>query len=172
MSQEVRSVSLGQYDWWWKESKSSDPGTKCSRFPTVIHHELRVIDRVPDEGVEFNERKLQWVGEKDWVFQTRFPTPTDYLKYSRVELVFDGLDTVATVKLNAKVIISCDNMFLSQRIDVKDDLVQEGQNQLEILFESAARIGRERGEKYGVKYENIREASRVYVRKAQFMWGW
>lgn len=153
-------------------------------FPTQVHHELKLLGQLPDEGIEFNERKIQWVGEKDWVFYTSFPTPEDIDERELVELVFDGLDTVAEVKLNGEVVLRCDNMFVPERVEVKELLRREGdgeggregENRLEILFESAARIAREREEKYeketGKKFIALRESSRQYIRKAQYQWGW
>ncbi len=173
----VQKISLGNYLWHFKE-KTAESWTPCSMFPTQVHHELKLLGKLPDEGIEFNERKIQWVGEKDWVFRTSFPTPSDISEHGLVELVFDGLDTVAEVKLNDKIVLECDNMFVPERVDVKKLLNEpdEEDNQLEILFESAARIALEREEAYeketGKKFINLRESSRMYVRKAQFQWGW
>jgi beta-mannosidase len=129
---------------------------------------------IPDEGIELNERKMQWVGEKDWLFKTGFKTPDDVKGYENVILAFDGLDTIATVTLNGHVVLECDNMFISYRVDfAASDLNRAGdENVLEIHFESAAKIARERMEASGLVWKAIREQSRVYVRKAQYHWGW
>ena len=140
------SRSLADFQWEWKQadSPSQDHWRKCSSFPTNIHHELRILDMIPDEGVELNERKLQWVGEKDWIFRTSFPTPSNSKDYSHVVLAFDGLDTIAKVTLNGSVILESDNMFAPQRVEVGEFLVDDVENVLEIYFTSAARVARER----------------------------
>ena len=172
----VQEISLADCTWEWKDAEAGDnEWRRCSTFPTNIHHELKVLDLIADEGVELNERKLQWVGEKDWVFRTEFASPSNFQKYGSVVLAFDGLDTIATVTLNGEVVLECDNMFTPQRVDVSKYLVigrVAGDNLLEVLFQSAARIARERFEKGGLDWKAIREQSRVWVRKAQYHWGW
>ena len=79
------------------------------------------------------------------------------------------------MSLNGEVVLECDNMFTPQRVDVSKSLVLgrvAGDNELEIRFESAARVARERFEKGGLSWRAIREQSRVWVRKAQYHWGW
>lgn len=169
--QPYTQISLGDYAWEWKQADSDDAWRKCARFPTNIHHELRVLELIPDEGVELNERKIQWVGEKDWIFRTCFPSPSGS-RSEYVELVFDGLDTIAKVTLNGSSILECDNMFTPQRVDVRESLAPEGDNELVIYFTSAAKVARQREEASGKTFQNIRESSRMYVRKAQYHWGW
>lgn len=172
----VQTISLAACKWEWKDAAAGDDEWRvCSTFPTNIHHELKVLDLIPDEGVELNERKMQWVGEKDWLFKTEFPSPTNMQKYSGAFIAFDGLDTIATVTLNGEVVLESDNMFTPQRVDVKKHLVLgrvAGDNELEIHFQSSARVARERFEKGGLNWKAIREQSRVWVRKAQYHWGW
>ena len=58
------------------------------------------------------KQAVQWVGESDWVYKCQFEVET----VERVsELVFEGLDTFATVYLNDVQILETDNMFLPYR---------------------------------------------------------
>ena len=170
------SQSLGNFRWEWRQADArEEPWRECTLFPTNIHHELRVLDLILDEGVELNERKIQWVGEKDWIFRTSFPSPEKVQDYEHVVLAFDGLDTIANVTLNGETILECDNMFTPQRVKVRKHLalgMLGGDNELEIHFTSAARVARERQERSELAWKNIREQSRMYVRKAQYHWGW
>ena len=43
--------------------------------------------------------RLLGVGEKEWAFKTTFTASDDDLKAPNADLVFDGLDTFATVTL-------------------------------------------------------------------------
>ena len=169
-------LPLGDHVWEWKQAAAGeDQWKKCSRFPTNIHHELRVLDIIPDEGIELNERKIQWVGEKDWIFRTSFPSPSDFCSYENVVLAFDGLDTITKVTLNGEAILECENMFTPQQVEVRKHLAigkLGGDNDLKIHFTSAARVARERLEESGLYWKTIREPSRVWLRKAQYHWGW
>lgn len=168
------SSSLAELAWEWKQADSADPWNECSCFPTNIHHELRVKDMIPDEGIDLNERKIQWVGEKDWLFRTSFATPSDTSAYDHVVLAFDGLDTIVKVRLNGEDLLDSDNMFIPHRLEVGKLLRTRPSeyNELEMTFFSAARIARERMQASGKLWKNIRTQSRMYVRKAQYHWGW
>lgn len=167
------SLSTG---WKWRLANSngaSIPDAASSikewnpvkRFPSVIQMELLDNKLIPDPNIGLNERLIQWVGEVDWEYTTTFPTP----KIQRiVELVFDGLDTFATVKLNGKEILRSDNMFLPQRVGVKDLLQPEGQkNELSILFDSTIKIANAMEVKFGARTSWMRDKRRMHLRKAQ-----
>ena len=51
----------------------------------------------PFQGM--NERDVQWVDKKDWVYGCAFSMPKARPD-ERVDLVFEGLDTYALVNLN------------------------------------------------------------------------
>jgi beta-mannosidase len=117
-----------------------------------------------------NELAVEWVGEKVWIYQTTFAAPS-VPEGAKVDLVFDGLDTFATVKLNDTVILTSDNMFLQYRVNV-NDLIRSSENLLEIEFDSALLRGREL-EKQHPEYRFIcanGESGRLAVRKAQYHW--
>ena len=69
------------------------------------------------------------------------PTPPSPAE-ERVALVFDGLDTLAEVRLNGELLGSADNMFRTWRWDVTGRLAA-GDNEVAVLFRSAVRRGAE-----------------------------
>lgn len=138
--------------------------------PGSVHQDLLAAGRIPDPFSGLNELDVQWVGETDWLYRCQFTLPADFAADHMV-LCFDGLDTFATVWLNGQQILVSDNMFVPHRIEV-GALLQPGQNELRILFESALRRGKEREAQYGPLAVWNGDASRVYVRKAQYHYGW
>ena len=50
-----------------------------------------------------------------------------------VELVFEGLDTYAEVRLNDATILEADNMFRRWEVDV-GDVLRPGDNRLDVIF--------------------------------------
>lgn len=74
-------------------------------------------------------------------------------------------------KLTTKLIIRCDNMFLSHRVDVRH-LIRAGSNELEIVFDSAYNISEELRAQRGHRLCWNGHYGRVYVRKAQYHFGW
>ncbi len=69
----------------------------------------------------------------DWWYRTTFARP-DGPPGTRHRLRFDGLATLAEVWLNGRRILASRNMFVGQRVDVTDLLVDV--NQLAIVFRS------------------------------------
>ena len=117
---------------------------------------------------------MQWVGEKSWVYKTSFPTPQDHAQHNHHDLVFQGLDTFATVLLNGTEILKADNMFASYRVAVAQHLRQSGANDLEITFESALLKGRELVKQHSHEHNFLvrqTDVGRLPTRKAQYNWG-
>ncbi|RDL42476.1 Glycoside hydrolase family 2 protein [Venustampulla echinocandica] len=154
-------------DFTWSEAGSHDEGR--TKIPTNIHLDLLTANRIPDPFIGMNEKLVQWVHSKDWVYKCEYqiePIRTG----EKVDLVFDGLDTFATVALNGKEILKSDNMFVPHRIDVGKML--ENTNELKILFESAFNRGEALREERGHLLCWNGHYSRVYMRKAQYHFGW
>ncbi len=139
--------------------------------PGVVQQDLLAAGRIPDPFIGLHEQDVQWVGEQDWLYRCTFQLSDDWEQMPCIDLCFDGLDTFATVWLNGVQVLVSDNMFLAHRVDVRSLLAQE--NTLWLLFDSAVRRGREREAQYGVRtIWGDGDTSRVYVRKAQYHYGW
>ena len=159
--------------WHYKEKKESGDGDSypVSQFPTNIHLDLLADKKIPDPHIGQNELDIQWVGETSWEYFTHFECPHITAPVKPV-LVFDGLDTFATVYLNGHEILNSDNMFLSHRVDVSGSVNVGGANHLRIIFESAFL----RGKKRIVVHKDHKyicsngDESRLAVRKAQYHW--
>ncbi|GJN77300.1 hypothetical protein PLIIFM63780_000790 [Purpureocillium lilacinum] len=165
-----------QQDW------PSEEWLPVSQVPSQIHMDLLANKKIPDPYVDLNERAVQWVGEKTWVYRAAFSVPElategDGAGAVTTDLVFEGLDTFATVLVNGAEVLKTDNMFVSYRVDVSPHVKTGGdaQNVLEIVFDSALLRGRELVEKHSHEHNFLvrqTEAGRVPVRKAQYNWGW
>ncbi|KAG5289962.1 beta-mannosidase [Histoplasma ohiense] len=145
-----------------------------SQFPTNIHLDLMHHGLIADPFLGKNEFDVQWVGEKAWVYTTSFDTPA--LKgREKAVLAFGGLDTHATVRLNATKILETENMFIPERIDVTELLRESnGPNVLNVTFESTFLLGKKIKEQYPSHHWTCwnGDSSRLAVRKAQYHYGW
>lgn len=139
--------------------------------PGTVHEALIAADRLQDPFVAMNESVAQWVAESDWLYRCSFTMDAEALDNSAIDLCCDGLDTIAHIHLNGAEILYSDNMFIPQRVSVREH-VQAGENELLIFFESAMRVGKQREARHGVKQVWNGDPSRVYVRKAQYHYGW
>jgi len=132
-----------------------------------------MFSSIKDPFLEKNELFAEWVGEKSWSYMKTFTGPTQ-LKMRQYILVFEGLDTFATVLLNGKQVLKSDNMFVSHRVDITASLNYGEQNEIIIHFESALLKAREIKAKY-TDHKWLRwngESARLAVRKAQYHWSW
>lgn len=139
-------------------------------YPVLL---LTSISRLEDPFIGFNELDARWTNEKAWVYRKTFQRPT-IIDGAVVDLVMDGLDTFATVKINGEVILTSDNMFLGHRVNITKALAAEGENTLEIEFDCALLKAREiRNHHPEHKWVGFNgDPSRLAVRKAQYHWGW
>jgi beta-mannosidase len=160
------SIELNN-NWQFKDQKESKwyPAT----IPGTVHTDLLANKLISDPFYRDNESKLQWIDKEDWEYKTIFNVDVVTFSKKNIELVFDGLDTYADVYLNGKLILQADNMFRGWTVNVKP-LIKRTNNELRIKFWSAQN-----------KVDSIAKAqlplirpdnNRVYVRKAQFQFGW
>jgi beta-mannosidase len=154
-------------DWQYREIKTDKwfPAT----VPGEIHTDLLNNKAIPDPFYRDNEKKVQWVEKKDWEYKTTFKVTASTLKKKNTELVFDGLDTYATVYLNNQLVLKADNMFRQWRVDVKK-ILKSGNNDLVVVFKSAQNVVDSLAKK-DLPFI-IPDNPRAYVRKAQYHFGW
>jgi beta-mannosidase len=136
-----RSVLELDKNWLFKQL-GSDPVVPdflpTATFPTDVYSDLLHHALIPDPFRGMNEKTVQWVSEETWMYQTSFQTPKSALLARKAMLVFEGLDTFATVKLNGEEILRTENMFIRYEADVRKLLHPDADNVLEITFENAA----------------------------------
>ena len=80
-------------------------GTYPAQVPGCVHTDLMAAGVIADPYLDGHEAGLSWMYDIDWRYATVLDprdlpmTPTG--PQERVDLVFDGIDTVATVRLGA-----------------------------------------------------------------------
>ncbi len=141
-----------------------------AQVPGGVHTDLLALGKIPDPFVADYEKQVQWVAEADWEYRLAFSADQQVSANSRQFLVCDGLDTLAEVTLNGKMLGHTDNMYRQWSWDVKG-ILKPGENELHILFRSP------------VAYVRARQAVKPMVgggdlpggphlRKAPCQWGW
>ncbi|HDI75458.1 MAG TPA: glycoside hydrolase family 2 protein, partial [Thermoprotei archaeon] len=136
------------------------------RVPGDVHTYLLEHRLIEDPFFERNAEKCRWVEEVDWWFRKEFYVPEE-LKSYRVELVFEGLDTFATVWLNGEKIAEHEDMFLPLAVDVTDKIKFGEKNVLVVKLASPLLETHKRNR--GNVPVNL---LRAWARKAQYAYGW
>ena len=142
-----------------------------ARVPGCVHTDLLAAGKIPDPFWGDNEAQLQWIEERDWEYQASFTVQKSLLAAEVVELVADGLDTVATVTLNGQEIARTENMFIGYRWDVKQGL-RAGKNELRIRFGSAMAYIRNHRREHVPREFNDPVGRCTVIRKQQCQFGW
>ncbi|HEV2330996.1 MAG TPA: glycoside hydrolase family 2 protein [Verrucomicrobiae bacterium] len=157
----------------WLVSQEGKDDWFPATVPGNVFTDLMAAGRIPDPFCRDNEGNLQWVGKSNWVYRRTFDVTDDVLKNDRVLLRCEGLDTLATIKINGHKIGAANNMFRTWEFDVKD-LLASGSNEIEILFDSPYPV-MDKGESERAMYEWIgphEPKGRAYVRKEPCSFGW
>lgn len=156
-------------DWSFQEASSSR--ALAAEVPGCVHTDLLRHGLIADPFWGSNEADLQWIEEKDWLYRCAFHAQPEWLAHEHVELVAEGLDTVATIRLNGRVIAQTDNMFRAYRIDITGALKNRG-NQLEIAFGSPIKAIRKRQQPDDYREWNDPVGGSSHLRKEQCSFGW
>jgi beta-mannosidase len=158
----------------WQFRQAGKPDWRPATVPGSVHTDLLANELIPDPFYRDNEAKLQWIGHEDWEYRTTFAVDAATLARERVELVFLGLDTYATVYLNDAEILSADNMFRTWRVDAKKGL-KAGENALRIVFRSPIEeiLPKMKAMSYELPASNDQgEKTSPHTRKAPYQYGW
>lgn len=158
--------NLSSEKWQFKNTKEQKWLT--ARVPGTVHLDLMNHQLIPDPYKDENEKKVQWVENEDWDYQTVFKISAKELENQNVDLVFSGLDTFSEIYLNGKLLKKTDNMFRTWKIPVRNDL-KVGNNTLQIKFKSSVNVGKDLAKKVPF---TMPESPRSFVRKAQYQFGW
>ncbi len=84
--------------------------------PGCVHTDLLTAGLLEDPYLDDNEDRQHWIGRSAWLYESTFEGMPD--EGERVDLVADGLDTVATVSVNGIEVGRSANMHRSYRFDV------------------------------------------------------
>ncbi|MEY2849228.1 MAG: hypothetical protein RI885_1895 [Actinomycetota bacterium] len=148
---------------------------RATRMPAIVpgcvHLDLRAAAVIPDPYLDRNEEALSWIGDGTWRYETSFTLTSDDLAgHDHHELAFEGLDTIAEVRLNDVEIARTANMHRRYDVDVTG-VVREGANLLQVTFlpvrEYTAQVREEVGE-FPASYDQPFN----YVRKMASNFGW
>jgi beta-mannosidase len=136
--------------------------------PGDVHRALMAAGRIEDPFYDRNEEGCAWIEDQEWWYRTRFWGPEEPLwPDERLRLIFCGLDTFATVWLNGEQIGRHANMFREAVFDVGSKVRIGEENSLAVLFDRPLdHAGEQHPDQWG------RNPERVFMRKAQFGFGW
>jgi beta-mannosidase len=155
----------------WRFRDCSQKTWLPATVPGCVHTDLLSAKKLPDLFWGANEEKVQWIEERDWEYQATFTVSKALLADEVLELVADGLDTIAIVMLNGQTVAETENMFVGYRWDVKR-LLRPGKNELKIRFNSAMAYMSSHRRNHTPREINDPVGRSTVIRKQQCQFGW
>lgn len=152
------------------EAPDRPTGEVAATVPGCVHTDLLAAGLIPDPFDGGNESRLSWIGRTTWVYETRFAWSDDGSE--RHDLVCEGLDTVATLRLNGDEIGRTENQHRSYRFDVRGVLI-EGENLLSIEFAAPVVEAERRSTEHGPRpHVNHHPYNALRKTASNFGWDW
>ena len=143
-----------------------------TNVPSSIFTSLIQAGQIKRSEIDANPENFTHISEKPWLYRKIFDAPAEMLDCDRVDLAFEGLDTIASIWLNGKLIGKTNNMFIPFRFDVTQYLKPQN-NSLLVKFEPPVRYAKRLMNRYtSFSESDFINPYRVYIRKAQYQFGW
>lgn len=137
--------------------------------PGCVHTDLLAAGVIPDPFLGRNETEVAWVGRREWTYETELRADSGRSGHSgheQTDLVFEGLDTAAEVRLDGRLLGRTRNMHRSYRFDVTG---LEGRLAVRFVsaYAEAEAVRGKLGERPAAYHEPFQ-----YIRKMACSFGW
>lgn len=172
MQTHTTDVSLNGSLWEFRQHHKASEPWRSAIVPGCVHTDLLRHGLIGDPFYGSNELDLQWIEEEAWDYRCTITLGAELWKHEHVDLVLDGLDTVATVRVNGVVVLESENMFHRHRVPVRD-VFKPGSNEITVHFGSALHYIRTHRTEFVPTFDfNDPVGNCVRIRKEQRQFGW
>lgn len=155
----------------WRMREADNETWHSAHVPGSVYADLMADGTMPNPFWRENELDAFERMKKDYVYQRTFTVSEAQLAHAHVELVCEGLDTLAHVSLNGREIAFADNMHITWVWDVKEQL-HAGENTLEIRFDSPILYCAKKAEEAPGWESSDATPGFRHLRKGHCMFGW
>jgi beta-mannosidase len=161
------------------DTSQEAPGTYPAEVPGSVHTDLMAAGVIPDPYLDGVEEALRWVYDIDWRYATvldpGLPALAPTGPGERVDLVFEGIDTIGTVRLrdgeNEVELGRTYNMHRSYRFDISSHLSGRPLD-LEVDLHSVTAYAEAEERRLGERVRAGSTAPYNFVRKMACSFGW
>lgn len=142
-----------------------------ARVPGSVYQALLDNGKMEDPYYRDNELKALALMDRDFTYLTEFEVSDQLRGFEEVLLRFEGIDTMADIFLNGRLIGSVCNMHRTFEYPVKE-LFRDGLNELKVVLYSPTRYIQEAYENRFIDGSSDAMRGFSYLRKAHCMFGW
>ena len=143
------------------------PESFAATIPGCIHTDLIAAGFIDDISIDGKEQDQFWIWKTDSRYSTVIPQDSTP---GHKHLIFNGLDTIATIRINGQIKLTTKNMHRSYRIDISEEL-SAGDVQLEVAFKAPLTDAEEHVAELGL-YPRPYDMPYNYQRKMACSYGW
>lgn len=165
----MTKVELGQWT-AWARSGPVPPGIPAefpARAPGSIHTDLMAAGALPDPLQADEELHQHWIGLVDWSMATQFALD----RPGPATLCLDGVDTIATVRVDDVEVARLENMHRRYRIDLGE--LATGSHRVQVDFDSPVRAADRRSLEQGMRpHVNTHPFNAIRKMACSFGWDW
>jgi len=174
----MNSTNLGrQWSFRWESLEASQcdvpkcPGWLPAQVPGDVHSDLVAAGLLEEPLKGDNALRHRWVEWARFLFRRTFSPPSLAI-FDRAELVFEGLDLTAEVRIDGEVCGGHANAFRPLQLEVTRFLREDREHTLEVQLDSG--LAAARGKPLGDYRDICRPPNpeRLFLRKPQFSFGW
>ena len=155
----------------WSMEIVRKAGSYPTQVPGSVYSTLLEAGQMEDPYYRDNEGKALALMENDFVWTLRFVPEESVLACAHQILRFEGVDTVADIRLNGVLLSHVENMHRTFEFDTAG-LLHSGENLLEVTFYSPTRWIREKYEENPAEGSSDAMRGFANLRKAHCMFGW
>ena len=156
-------------NWYFYEAGGEEK--RKAAVPGSVYEDLLRLGEMEDPYYRANETKAFDLMRKDYIYEGTFIPDAGLLGSKKIMLMFHGLDTIADVYLNGKILGKTENMHRCYEFPVKE-LLKEEVNHLKIHFHSPIQAAEEAFATCTTLGSSHALDGFPQIRKAHCMYGW
>jgi beta-mannosidase len=121
-------------------------------IPNSVHSILLANEYINDPLLGYNDINFRWIVYADgWVLKRVFSLES-LPRSNLASLILDSVDTFATVYLNEKAVLNTSNQFVRYELNNVNDVLVEGENTIQVVFDSSVKKAQELARQYPYRY--------------------
>ncbi|MDQ2086416.1 glycoside hydrolase family 2 protein [Herbivorax sp. ANBcel31] len=155
---------------WKMKSRDNNNWYKAS-VPGSVFNDLLNNGVIDNPFYRDNEIKALEIAAKAYEYKREFYIDEKLLNQHRLVLCCKGLDTLAQIKINDKLVGKTENMHRTYEFNIKD-YVHEGKNTIHIIFESSLKYVQKKNEENPLWGAEDAVKGFPHIRKGHCTFGW
>ncbi len=155
----------------WNIKKLDSNEQFSATVPGSVYQTLLAHNFISDPFFKDNEKDALPLMDSEYEFTTTFVPSKELQNSQKIELIFEGIDTLATISMNGVTLGTTNNMHRTWKYDVAKYLQSES-NELSVIFHSPTKYIQTENEALECLGASECMTGFPHLRKAHYMFGW